>query len=259
MYELGLLLTPLFARRKPSLVVYCYHSISDDDWKYSVSKEAFKAQIEFLLSQATPFDPKNIGAYLEGTYTLQSDAFLITFDDGYQDILAVKDFLAEQKITPIVFVLSHAERADREELETNRPFLSSAEIRRLHTEGWVIGSHSATHPDFTDLDSSRMEDEIVGSRHSLGQMIGSTVNLFAYPKGAYSTALCGAVRDAGYAVAFSVDDGYVEPQGNSYTIPRVGVDGTHHMRQFKSLALPGSMWLRGSVRKIVSLFAQSRI
>ncbi len=66
----------------------------------------------------------------------------------------VKDFLRDAGVKPIVFVLSDPARSDRAELQSNLDFLDIEALRSLGREGWDIGCHSATHPDFGALTSA---------------------------------------------------------------------------------------------------------
>src|SRR3990167_6503255 len=91
--------------RKNSLFILCYHSVDIGNWRFSVGIREFKKQIEFLLKEYRPISLSDLDKYLIGGKKLQNPSFLITFDDGYQDILKIKPFLKNKGIRPAVFIL----------------------------------------------------------------------------------------------------------------------------------------------------------
>lgn len=240
-----------FLKDKPQIVVYCYHSISDDGWRFSVTENNFKKQIQYLLKNQTAITIQDLISYVNGEKKLKKNAFVITFDDGYEDVLTVKDFLTEHNIHPSVFVLSDSENVHREEIETDRAFLSDKQIQDLKSSGWEIGSHGATHANFSSISTQQIHKEIHDSKVKLEKKVGHPVSYFAYPKGVYNPQILRAVLDAGYTSAFSMDDEYVKPHTNTLLIPRVGVDGTHTLQQFPHLASPLAMIARKVMKKIL--------
>lgn len=250
-YSIIGLFNSIFSNRTPHIIIYCYHSISDDGWRFSVTENNFKKQIHCLLKNQIPLSVQDLPSYLSGEKKLTKNAFVITFDDGYADIISIKDFLKELNVYPTVFILSNSEHAHRDELETERAFLSEEQIRDLQSSGWEIGSHSATHANFAFLSAIQIDKEVNESKIELEKKIGHPVAYFAYPKGVYSPQILNAVSAAHYTLAFSVDDDYVTTQTNTLAIPRVGVDGTHTLQQFLHLASPLAMSVRKIVKKIL--------
>lgn len=219
-------------------VIFAYHGIGRDQWRFGVAFDDFSTQIEYLLT--TGFRPVTLEAIygaIEKGERLPGKTFAVTFDDGYQDILLVRHFLEKRGIRPAVFVIAESEAADRSELGTNRRFLSSYEIRELQAAGWEIGCHSATHADFSKLDAAALEREIAMAKSVLEAKIGFTVRYFAYPKGFHSEVIRAAVKRAGYRGALSMDDGFIGPETDLYALPRVGVDRTHTAEEFATTFL----------------------
>src|SRR3989344_5517617 len=82
----------LLGMRKARVIILCYHSIASDDWRFSVSPENFKKQIERLILSGFQFlTLRDIDNILRGGLILRKPSVAITFDDGYRDILTVKD------------------------------------------------------------------------------------------------------------------------------------------------------------------------
>lgn len=238
-------------------VIFAYHGIGSDEWRFGVAFDDFCAQIEHLL--ATGFRPVTLGAVYQAMAEgerLPGKTFAVTFDDGYQDILLVKSFLEVRGIQPAVFVIAEGERALQSELGTDRPFLALHEIRELQAAGWEISCHSATHADFSKLDAARLVREVTAAKSVLETRIGSAVRYFAYPKGFHTREIRALVKAAGYAGALSMDDGFIGPETDPYALPRVGVDRTHTLEEFGWIFLPTVIRFRSLV-KVLLRFSQS--
>lgn len=222
----------VFHFRRPSVVVFCYHSIGTGDWRFTVSLEALQHQMRLLLTYADPLTLSQVEQYLEGTFVPARRGFLVTFDDGYHDILSTVEFFREHDIKPVVFALADPVRANRLEMENDKPLLSRDELLTLRSAGWDIGCHSATHASFATLDRNGEEQEIREAKKLLEQCIDVPVSSFAYPKGGYTESIVKKVREAGFRMAFTVEYGVLGNHTNKFLIPRVGVDQSHSLAEF---------------------------
>src|SRR3989344_4131070 len=204
--------------KKPHIVVFAHHSIASDGWRFSVKKEEFEQQINHLLKTHIPIKASELPAYISGAKKPEKNMFVLAFDDGYENIIKVKDFLKEKGSTPVFFLIADNAQAD-----------------------------------FSKLSDSKLIDEISESKKILENKLGVPVRYFAYPKGMYGTRIREAVRDAGYDLGFSMDNGYVVEGIDRFAIPRVGVDGTHRLNQFKVIYFPVAMMMRKIIWKSLSL------
>ncbi|MDB5238796.1 MAG: glycosyltransferase [Candidatus Parcubacteria bacterium] len=225
-------------KEEKGVIVLCYHSVASDPWRFSVDFKDLQAQVAHLLEHRKPVTAKQLEMHINGRKALTEPSFLIAFDDGYRDLLTTKSYFRELGIKPVVFVLANSDKADRHELDTNRPFLSVAEIGELKAAGWEIGCHGATHRDFKALTARGIYSEIIQAKAKLEKTLGYAVNYFAYPKGVYTPDILETVKRAGYDMAFSMDNGYVTENTNPIIIPRIGVDRTHSFKEFRVLASP---------------------
>lgn len=238
--------------RNPGIFILCYHSISDDAWRYGVSKEVFQKQINYLLRHYSVINLDDLALYLQGKKELKAPAFVITFDDGYQDILGVRDFIKQLNIKPALFVLSDRKAANRKELGTKRPFLSTEQISSLKKDGWVIGCHSATHAYFKDMSLERLDREIVTSKKSLEKELGFPIRYFAYPKGVYTQDVLDTLERAKYTMALTMDDNTLNVKSNALMIPRIGVDRTHTFAEFKAIFFLSAIFFRKLVKDYIT-------
>lgn len=242
---------PLFLTKEKGIVVFCYHSVANDSWRYSVDLAEVQRQIKYLLESHRAISVEELMLHINGKNIIKEPAFLLTFDDGYRDLLTIKPFLTENAVQPVVFVLADTEHAVRAELDNEYPFLSVPELKELQAAGWDIGCHSATHPDFSKLSPQSLVSEIAGAKKELEEKLGSIVKYFAYPKGAHSAEITARVLEAGYQAAFTMDNGYVSANSDLLIVPRIGVDRSHSFMEFKFFTLPAVMLARKLAQRFI--------
>ncbi|MEK7517688.1 MAG: polysaccharide deacetylase family protein [Patescibacteria group bacterium] len=241
--------------KKLDVVVTCYHGFSSDGWRFSVPIKEFKKQLNFLKQNYEFITIDDLRFYLENKKNISKPSVLITIDDGYEDVLETKDIFHEMKIKPLLFLLSNPDSADRSELGNKKKLLTEKQMKILVKEGWSFGSHGATHADFSKLSNSKIEEEVVVSKRNLEKMFGVSVKYFAYPKGRYTDKIVSAVSKSSYVLAFSMDDEIISPGVNKFTIPRVGVDGSHSFYEFSILFSFWAIMVRKIIKKHFPNFA----
>lgn len=105
--------------------------------------------------------------------------------------------------------------------------LSSEQLRQLNQCELIdIGAHTVNHPILSRLDDADAEWEIRDSKACLEQMLGESVELFAYPNGKpgtdYLPQHVKMVAAAGFRCAVSTRDDAVRPADPVFEIPRFG-------------------------------------
>ncbi|MCK5061411.1 glycosyltransferase [Candidatus Parcubacteria bacterium] len=241
--------------KKPRIIIFCYHSISTDSWRFSVSQEEFKKQIKFLLSQFKPVTLGDINKHIRGEEKITEDSFAINFDDGFADIMKVKDFLKKHSIEPTVFALADPDNINRREMGSAMTMLAPNQIKELARAGWEVGCHSATHDDFWALNSKEIKEQIANAKIKLEAGLGTRIKYFAYPRGRYNAEILKTVKASGYEMAVSMDDKLIRENINIYIVPRVGVDKTHSFIEFKNTFSFGAIFVRGIIKYFLKLTA----
>lgn len=86
----------------------------------------------------------------------------------------------------------------------------------------TVGSHTASHPILTGLNSQEIELEILESRRSLEQRLQRTVNFFCYPNGAYDQRAHQLVQKT-YRAAVTTESGVVDGREelDLHRLPRI--------------------------------------
>lgn len=237
-------------RRRNNLFVLCYHSIASDGWRFSVDFKTFQTQMNWLLHYYQPITLEDLNLYLNGVIKFSRPSFVLTFDDGYKDLLGVADFCQKHNIKPGVMVISDPKRADRSQLKTNKELLNWGELRLLIKLGWSVGCHSATHSDFNRADKIILEREIIQAKDELRKRTGQKISYFSYPKGIYSGNILKMVEDANFQLGFTMDDDLINPKTRKLLVPRIGVDRTHSFYEFQASFSPSVIMIRKQLKRL---------
>lgn len=117
----------------------------------------------------------------------------LTFDNGYENghTLKVLDVLKEKKVPAAFFVTGHYVK-DQPEL-----------IKRMVKEGHVIGNHSWSHPDMTQIPVGRMKEELSKVQEEVSHLTGQKEMHFERPpRGIFSEQTLAVSRELGYTTVF---------------------------------------------------------
>ena len=102
--------------------------------------------------------------------------------------------------------------------------LSSEEVVALDQGGLVeIGAHTVTHPALRKLPPDLQQDEILGSKTRLEEILNRPVTSFSYPYGNLSVQTADIVRETGFSCACSTRADVVRPSSERFQLPRVEV------------------------------------
>lgn len=107
-------------------------------------------------------------------------------------------------------------------------FMDWSEARRLAAQGFELGSHTVSHPILTSLKGESVAEELRASRRAIESETGTSCRFLAYPNGGpadYSAEIMREAEQAGYQLAFSVEDRHAGPSPVRWAIPRLYV---HH-------------------------------
>lgn len=145
-----------------------------------------------------PEMPASISAMLarHGSYWIGSPgdkALYLTFDEGYENGHTAKilDILKENEVKAAFFITGHY-------LETN-----SALVKRMVSEGHIVGNHSDTHPSFPDISDEEIEKELKAVEDGFEKLTGQKgMRYLRAPKGEYSERTLAKTNALGYHNVF---------------------------------------------------------
>jgi peptidoglycan/xylan/chitin deacetylase (PgdA/CDA1 family) len=139
-------------------------------------------------------------------------SFVLTFDDGYQNVHSRACPILERfGFTATVFLVagrmgSPSNWAGQEGARSGL-LLSWAEARDLARRGFVLGSHTLSHPRLSLLDGQSAFEEIRNSRVLLQDRLDIQVDFFSYPYSDSDARVERLVESAGYTAACAGDSG----------------------------------------------------
>lgn len=102
--------------------------------------------------------------------------------------------------------------------------MSSDQVRDLHAAGMAIGAHTVNHPILARSSNHVAREEVANSRSRLQEIIGKSVELFAYPNGKpgcdYLSEHVDIVRELGFKAAVSTAWGVATATTDRWQLPR---------------------------------------
>jgi peptidoglycan/xylan/chitin deacetylase (PgdA/CDA1 family) len=185
----------------------------------TVAPSDFQAEMEWLsshgyhaVSQLQAFEALEYGK------PLPRKPVMITFDDGYRDVLwHAAAALHKLHMPATAYIIT--DRIDG----ADPSFLTWPELVRLEKLGFTIGSHTVHHLDLTSLSSTEVSSELVDSKRTLERHLGHPVQWFAYPAGREDPSVVALALKAGYVMAVTTQPGSTQSAQDPLTLHRYEV------------------------------------
>ncbi len=182
----------------------------------SVSPQELESQLDYLeLNGYHPISLVQLDRAIHSRTSLPNQPVILTFDDGYADFYdQAFPALTRKGFPAVVFMVAG--------FVDNQPdrYLTSEQIKILDQSGLItIGVHSLSHANLTNQ-KTNLEKEVFQAKKRLETIVGRQLDYFAYPSGKYSETVINSVRQAGFRLAFSTDQGTVHTLSNKYKLPR---------------------------------------
>jgi len=218
------------------LRVLCYHSIADLEGTsiadYATPPGLFEAQIKAVLTLKFTFlDPRDFNRLVAGRMSPKPRSVLLTFDDCYQDLFDTAfPILEKYNIKAMAFCVTRHMGGHNDWDRGKAPSLPLADVaqlKQLEGAGWVIGAHTRSHPDLTNLAAPKVVEEIGGSIADLEAAGFETPGYLAYPYGFCDDQVVQTCRELGLSGAFTVKAGKFNPGADPFRIPRIEVLRSH--------------------------------
>ena len=181
--------------------------------------------LSFRQEGTAPLGPAGVDALraLDAAYLgdTSQPVIYLTFDAGYENgcTQQILDVLKEHQVPAAFFLVGNY-------LEKNADL-----VRRMVSEGHIVGNHTMHHPDMSKItDPAAFEKELKGLEDLYKQVTGEEMQKFYRPpQGIYSEANLKMARELGYktvfwSLAYADWDNNAQPtkaQAFSKLIPRI--------------------------------------
>lgn len=156
---------------------------------YGVAKNGVANEIS--VNAQKYFDTNNFDAFCLDTKSEEKVLYL-TFDCGYENGYTSKilDVLKKKNVNAAFF-------CTLPQVKEN-PDL----IKRMISEGHIVGNHSATHPSFAEISTEQMTEEVKKMERYLQTEFNYSEPYFRFPKGEYSDLALNQLNSLGYTCVF---------------------------------------------------------
>jgi peptidoglycan/xylan/chitin deacetylase (PgdA/CDA1 family) len=175
-------------KREKAVPVLMYHSISElpartchPYYETCTSPRVFEEHMKCLFENGYSAIALN-----ELTTVLRSGeggsrSVVITFDDGYKDILVnAFPILEKYGFRATVFLVTGV-MGSRSNMFGGKDILNWGDARELCKRGVVFGSHTVNHLKLNNLQLKEMEVEILDSKKEIESRLGEPIEVFSYP------------------------------------------------------------------------------
>jgi peptidoglycan/xylan/chitin deacetylase (PgdA/CDA1 family) len=213
----------------------------------------------------TPISLETLLTCRKGERVLPDRPVVITFDDGYQDLVQYVVPVLQNYAFPAIFFLVAGLVGQSSAWPDGGkiPLMDWSEVWQLTGAGFQIGSHSMSHPRLAEIPLEDARRELSDSRDLLEERLGCEIRHLAYPHGSYNEAVQKIASETGYHSAVSVRIGLSDLSDDVYALQRVPMSEQDSMLDFicklrtarnfkKSFKLAARNW-RGTLKRAARL------
>jgi peptidoglycan/xylan/chitin deacetylase (PgdA/CDA1 family) len=221
------------------ILVLAYHSISDREYKYAISKEEFEKQILWLKKKFEFINEEKFLEILNQEKRPGKNYCLITFDDGlednYQNAFPV---LKKYQVPATIFIATGLK--DSGEIK----YLKINQIQEMIDSDLVLfGNHTDQHIILDEIVVEKLQQEINVCNQKLLAITDRHPITFAYPKNKFDIKTKDVIKN-NFELAFS-DGGVIfkKDKVDRWRIPRITVYQESFIK-FKLRTTKFYNWLR---------------
>jgi peptidoglycan/xylan/chitin deacetylase (PgdA/CDA1 family) len=180
----------------------------------------------------TPITFDQLGAGINGKLPLPEKPILITFDDGYKNVLKfAHPILSKLQMRYTVFVVT-GKIGQANDWVVPEGFEPSAlmdwdEIREIRASGLAdIQPHTISHRRLSRMSKAELAEELTVSKAKVEQVFQTPTHTICYPYGDHSAAVIEEAKEAGFTYGVTTDFGRVRKEDGLLSLPRISI---HHV------------------------------
>ncbi len=195
----------------------------------SVPPDIFDAELHLLHDRGFhTIHLADLANSLETGAPLPPKAFVLTFDDGYDDnYLNALPTLKSYGFIGTFFIITGF--AD----QNAWGYMNWAQIQELAANGMEIGNHSVDHKfDLGKMSRSVQWAEIKPAYDDLAQRLPNQTLVFSYPSGSYNTTTLNLLQQFGYVAAVTTDQSSWQYGNAPLELNRIRIRGGWSLADF---------------------------
>lgn len=218
---------PLASEHIDNAVILMYHHVSDDTPpSTSISPDLFAQHMAYLSKHHNVMPLKQVIEALQSGIPLPDKTVVITFDDGFENILHNGHPILKRYDFPYTVFINP------DEIGTIRAQLSWDQIRMMQKEGATFANHTRDHlhmltrlPDESESDwLTRVWRNVEQAEAKIKQETGQSLKYLAFPFGEFNQPLLKRLSQHGY-VGFGQHSGPINSKSNFAALPRFPAAG----------------------------------
>ena len=229
-----------------SVRILMYHSIHPD-YSGSVTPDMFERQMAVLASEFRPCPLDEFSERMtEDAAASPKTSVVVTFDDGYQDVLRFAlPILEHYGIPASIFICTRYVHENQAEpappasgMYRGLDVLTWPDLEHLvNSELISFGSHTHSHVQLRGLSAKALKEEIETPKHLLESRLGVNVRSFAYPWGQrfnFDKPARDAIASGGFDQAVSTVWGPATKDSDQFVLPRIRIDNVDNILDFSA-------------------------
>lgn len=214
----------------PPILYFLYHALSTapSNNSYTLTADQFQAHATFFV------DARN-----DGLPYFRPE---VTFDDGHiSNLNLALPILEAHNLTATFFIT--VGWTDRKS-----GYLGWSDLKLLQASGQQIGAHGWSHTFLTECSANKLNQELLASRLTLEDKLGTEIRSMALPGGRYNHRVVDACKEAGYQRVYT---SVPEPEMpfHSFLVGRINARCDMTLEDIREFMLPDGKALRRLKRR----------
>lgn len=222
--------------------VLCYHrcgaEIKDS---MTIHTKDFAAQLDWLIKNGYSVITLDTAArYIKGEIkSIPAKSIVITADDGHKSVYSdMAPIIKKYKVPVTLFIYPSA-------ISNAKYAMTWDQLRELEaTKLFHVESHTYWHPNFKREKKTLSKEEYEKSVHAqlykskatLEKKMGHGIKYLAWPFGIYDQDLLVKAKEAGYDMAFSIDNHHMKAGIDNMAQPRYMIIDGYNLKRFESIS-----------------------
>ncbi len=204
---------------------------------YILARDDFEREMELLARDGFhSISLSDLRSWSRSEATLPPKPVVISFDDGFAgNFRHAFPVLARHGFTATFFVVTN---------KIGDPvMLTWAELTEMNRHGMSIQSHTANHPLLSTLTEARTRGELMESKHTIEDKLGTHVNFLSLPNGDSNPFYVPVAQECGYLGGCCSRFGFNDRKTDPFFWRRIAVKHKTKLKDFRDIVFQSSRTL----------------